>query len=222
MGTHVSRWLAWTGPLFTVLFFVAILALEGSTPGEQASAQRVMDYYNSHQTRTLISVFLAPVAAALLLLFVSYLRSLARERSISVGPGPTVLVGGGILWASGLLLGSVFELTLVSTSDHGQAQIAQTANVLSNDAWIPFIAGIAITMIGAGMTVLGSNILPHWLGWVALAVGVVSLIGPGGFAGFFLAPLWLLVAGVLAFMSSTAPADTLTESRSVSKHQAEW
>jgi hypothetical protein len=203
---HASRWQAWTGPLFTVVFFVAVFALEGSTPGEQDSAQKVMAYYNSHQTRTMIAVFLAPAAAALLILFASYLHSLARERSGTASPGPTVLISGAILWASGLLLGSVIDLTLVSSSDHGQGQIAQTANVLSNDAWIPFIAGIAITMIGAGMTVLGSDLLPRWLGWVAVVAGVVSLLGPGGFAGFFVAPLWVLVAGVVLARASAVPA----------------
>jgi hypothetical protein len=206
-GSNSSRWLALTGPLFTVIFAVAIFALEQSTPGEKASAAKVMDYYNSHQGRITLSALLAPAAAALLVMFASYLRSLARLAG-NAGVGPTVLMGGAILWASGLLLGSVFELTLVGSADHNQPQIAQTANVLSNDGWIPFVAGIAITLIGAGMTVLGAGILPRWLGWVALVVGVVSVLGPGGFAGFFIAPLWLLVAGIMLWMSSATTTTT--------------
>jgi hypothetical protein len=190
--------------LFTIGFIVIVVALEPNTPGEKASAQKVMDYYNSHQGRTLTSVFLAPLGALLLVLFASYLRSLARERNSAVGP--TVLVSGAILWASGLLLGSVFDLTVESASHHGQAQIAQTANVLNNDAWIPFVAGIAITLVGAGMTVLSSRILPTWLGWIAIVGGIVSLVGPGGFIGFIVAPLWLLVSGVLLGLRSPAAA----------------
>ena len=68
--------------------------------------------------------------------------------------------------------------------------------------WIPFIAGIAATLIGAGLTVLSSGVLPRWLGWVALVAGVISLAGPGGFLGFFVGPLWILVAGVLLFRRS--------------------
>jgi hypothetical protein len=208
VGSRASRWLAWTGPLFTVLFVVVGLALQGNTPGEKASVQKVMDYYNSHHDRTLVSVFLAPAASALLILFVSYIRSLARERGDAAGAGPTVLVSGAILWVSGLLLGSTVDLMLVSSSDHGQGQIAQTANVLSNDAWIPFIGGIAITMIGAGLTVVTTRILPRWLGWIAVVVGVVSLAGPGGFVGFFVAPLWILVAGIMLGLRSNASAPT--------------
>ena len=39
--------------------------------------------------------------------------------------------------------------------------------------------------------------MPAWLGWVAVVVGVISLVGPGGFLGFFVAPIWTLVAGVM-------------------------
>lgn len=214
VGSRTSpRW-AWTGPLFAVVFFFAVFALGGDTPGEEDSPQQIMDFYNSHQGRSIALVFLTPAVCALLLLFVGTLRSMAVERGVRPGPGPTVLAGGAILWASGLLIGSVFELTVITASDHGQGQVAQTANVLNNDAWIPFIAGVAITLIGAGLTVLGSDVLPRWLGWVALAAGVISLLGPGGFLGFWLAPLWLLVSGVMLSRSSTAtaPAETLTPS----------
>ena len=206
-ATRANRWLLWTGPVFAVLFFAVVILLQGSTPGEKASAEKVMDFYNSHQTRTLISVFLTPAAAALLVLFFSTLRSIVRGRDGESGPGPTVLLAGAILWASGLLLDAVFQLTLLSSSDHNQAQIAQTANVLSEDSWMPFIAGIAVTLIGAGMTVLSTRVLPAWLGWVALVSGIISLLGPGGFLGFWMGPLWMLVAGVmLALRSDPAPA----------------
>lgn len=194
--SRASRWLAWTGPLFTVVFYLAIFLLEGSSPGEKAPAQEVVDYYNSHRGRTFAEVFLAPAMAALLIVFLSYFRSVLRARR-PADAGGTVLMAGGILWAGGLLTGSVVSLMLVTSSDNGQEQVAETANVLGNDVWIPFIAGIAITLIGAGMSVLSSGVLPRWLGWVALVAGVVSLAGPGGFLGFFVGPLWLFVAGVL-------------------------
>jgi hypothetical protein len=205
-GSGSSRWLAWTGPVFGVVFFIVAFVLQGSTPGEKDSAAKVMAYYNSHHDRTMVSVFLTPLGALLIVLFFSYLASLARAHGDVSGPGPTVLVGGAVLWAGGLLLGSVADLTLVSASDHAQAQIAQTANVISNDAWIPFVAGISVTLVGAGLTLLKTKILPTWLAWVALVVGIVSVLGPGGFAGFFIGPLFMIVAGImLAVRKEGAP-----------------
>ena len=212
-----NRWMVWTGPLFTIVFAVAVFALEGSTPGEKASAKEVMDYYNAHQGRTLTTVFLSPLLAALLVLFASHIRTMVRDRHLVPGPGPTVLLAGAVLWASGILIGSTVSLAVSSASDHGQEQVALTMNVLSNDVWLPFIAGIAVTLLGAGMTVLSTGILPRWMGWAALVVGVISLAGPGGFAGFFVGPLWLLAAGI---MLARAPAPSRPSEAAVARDSA--
>jgi hypothetical protein len=198
-GSQSSRWLAWTGPLFTIVFAIALFALEGNAPGEKASAEKVVTYFNAHQTRTELEAFAGAALCALLLLFFSHFRSVVRDRSAS-SAGPTVMVAGAVLWAGGILYSSAVSLALVSAADHGFGEAAQTLNVLANSTWLPFIAGIAVTLIGAGMTVLGTRVLPIWLGWVALVVGIVACIGPGGFAGFFVGPLWMLVAGIMLAM----------------------
>jgi hypothetical protein len=202
-GSRAPRWLIWTGPLFAVFFLVVGLVLDGSTPGEKASGAEVMKHFNSHQGRTLIDAFLAPLGAALVVLFAAELRARARERG-QHGAGPTVLVSGAVLFAASLLADAGLSLSLVTASDHNQSQVAQTLNVLSNDNWFPFVGGIAVFLIGAGMTVLSTGLVPKWLGWVALVIGVVSLAGPGGFVGFFAAPVWILVVGILLGVRSEA------------------
>jgi hypothetical protein len=215
MTKSKERWWALAGPAFAVLFWAVIFALEGSTPGEKASAVEVVNYFNSHKGRTVADVFLAPLLVALLLLSVAYLRNRLRqhERGMTSRLGATMLVVGTAIWASGALLGSVAQLTLVTSSDNGQVEIAHTVNVLSNSLWVPFIAGIAATLIGAGLSVVSTSVLPHWMGWVALGVGIVSLAGPGGFLGFFVAPLWLLVAGVMLFLRPEAEEVSVPRAR---------
>ena len=208
MTTRTSRLLALTGPLVAIIYIVIGIVLEGSPPGEKASGRQVVEYYNSHQGRTLASAFLGPLAAALLVLFFSHVRTLARERRIAPGPGPTIMICGAVLWGGGLLVGSMLTLGQASSADHGQEQVAQTLNVLNNDSWLPFIGGLAVTLIGAGVTVLSANLLPRWLGWVAVVVGVVSLLGPGGFLGFFVAPLWMLVAGIMLARAPVIGSET--------------
>jgi hypothetical protein len=191
-----SRLMALTGPAFAVVFALAVFLFSTDGPGEDASAKAVLDYADDHQSDLFVGAFAGPLIAALLVLFFSHLRSLARARG-DAGAGPSIMLGGAVLWAGGVLLGSTLDLAAVSVSDNDLEQAAQTVNVLIAVSWIPFIAGVAVTLLGAGMTVLGTGILPRWLGWVALVVGVVSLLGPGGFLGFFVAPLFMLVAGIL-------------------------
>jgi hypothetical protein len=195
-GSIKSRWLVWTGPLYAVLFTVASVVLEGDAPGEKTSGADVVAYFNGHQGRTMAEAFAAPALAALLILFVSELRARAQDGRANRAL-PTAMMAGAVVWAGGIMLGAAIGLGLASSADHNQPQVAQTLNVLNNADWIPFIGGVAIFLIGAGASVIASGWLPKWLGWVALVGGVVSLAGPGGFIGFFLAPLWMLVAGIL-------------------------
>jgi hypothetical protein len=199
----------WCGPLFAALFIGVGFFLTGDEPGEKSSGATVMKFYNAHQGRGMISVFGTPLLVAFLLLFASGLRARSRQQGKS-DVGATVMVAGAVLWASGILLGSTVELALVSSSHHKQADVAHVLNVLNNADWLPFIAGIAIFMIGAGLAILTSRFAPRWLGWVAIVAGVVSLAGPGGFIGFFVAPVWMLVVGI---MLAVRREDAPTESR---------
>jgi hypothetical protein len=191
-----DRWMLLAGPLFTVLAVVAAL-LQGSTPGEKASAKEVVNHFNGHQGATLTSVFLWGPAAALLLVFVSRLRAGIDDRARAAR---SLLVAGGVLYATSFVVSASITLGLVSSSDENFGQVAQTLNVLSNDLWIPMVIGIAAMLFGAGLAVLRTGLLPVWLGWVAVVVGVLSILGPGGFLGYFLAPLWIAVAGLMLYL----------------------
>lgn len=208
MNDKSSRLVMWCGPLFAALFIGVGFFLTGDEPGEKSSGATVMKFYNAHQGRGMISVFGTPLLVALLLLFASGLRARSRQQG-NGETGATVMLGGAVLWAAGILLGSTVELALISSSHHKQADVAHVLNVLNNADWLPFIGGIAIFMLGAGIAVLTSRFAPAWLGWVAVVAGVASLAGPGGFIGFFVAPVWMLVVGIiLALRRDDVPAES--------------
>jgi hypothetical protein len=199
------RLLTLTGPVFTVLFIIIVFVLSSEGPGEGASGKQVLDFIDDNESQLFVGVFGGPLLAALIVVFFSHLSALARERG-ATGAGPTAMVGGAVLWSGGLLLSSWLELAGLAAADKDLEQVAQTVNVLIEANWLPFIGGIAVTLIGAGMTVLGSGLLPRWLGWVALVAGIIALAGPGGFLGFFVGPLFMLVAGIMLLMREEEPA----------------
>jgi hypothetical protein len=204
-----NRILALAGPLFGILFAIGA-ALEGSAPGEKASGAQVVTFFHDHRGKTLVGVFASPLLVALLLVFFAHLRSVAR--AVGTGSaGPTVAVAGAAVLSAGALVGSMINLALVSAADNHKTSVAETLGVLYNVDWLPFIGGIAVTLIGAGMTVVRAPVVPRWLGWIALAVGIVSLAGPGGFLGFFVLPLWMLVAGLFLFVREPAGVATAVE-----------
>lgn len=201
-----GRLLTLTGPLFFVLFAVTLFVTGDEGPGEDASGKAVVDFVNDNSDRLFTAAFAGALLSALIVVFFSHVSSVARERRADAGAGPTVMVGGAVLWAAGLLLGSMLDLAVVGAADDNLEQVAQTLNVIMESSWIPFIAGIAVTLIGAGMTSLRTGLVPKWLGWIALVVGIVALFGPGGFLGFFVGPLWMLIAGIVLYLKAEPAA----------------
>jgi hypothetical protein len=193
--SRVTRLLVWCGPVFAILFMALSMAT-GDGPGEKASAAKIIDYYDDHRGLALVSVFGSPLAVALLIAFAAVVRAKAREQGQN-GPGPSIMLAGAAVWSAGLLLGSMITLAQLDASDHKHGEAGIALNDMASASWVPFIGGIAVFLIGAGLTALSSRMLPTWLGWAALVVGIVSLAGPGGFLGFFGAPLFMLIAGIV-------------------------
>ena len=194
-----DRWMLLAGPLFLVLAVVVLML--GSSPGEQASAKKVADYFSDNEARLMVTVFAAGPAAALLLVFVSRLRAALDDRARAAR---SLLVAGGTLYATGIVISASVTLATIVSADKGYEAAGHTLNVLNSSLWIPFVIGIAVTLLGAGLAVLRTGILPSWMGWIAVAIGVVSLLGPGGFVGFFVAPLWIGAAGLMLYLRNTS------------------
>jgi hypothetical protein len=57
--------------------------------------------------------------------------------------------------------------------------------------------------------VLRHAVLPKWLGWLSLLIGIVLLIGPIGWAAFiFATPIWILIVSVLLYMRTPSAGST--------------
>ena len=193
--SRLSKLLVWCGPVFAVLF-LALSFASGDGPGEKASAAKIIDYYDDHRGILEATVFGAPLAVALLIAFAAAVRVRARQQGAN-GVGPSIMLAGAAVWSAGMLLGSMITLAQLDASDHKHGEAGIALNDLAGASWVPFIGGIAVFLVGAGITALKTQMLPAWLGWLALVVGIVSLAGPGGFAGFFGAPLFMLIAGIV-------------------------
>ena len=200
-----DRWMLLAGPLFTVLAVAGVILI-GSTPEEKAPADEIIKHFTDNDTQTMAGVFLWGPAAAALLVFVSRLRAGIDDRARAAR---SLLVAGGTLFATGIILGTSVTLAQVVAADGGFEDASQALNVLNAALWIPVVIGLAVMLLGAGLAVLRTGLLPTWLGWVAVVVGVVSLLGPGGFLGFFVAPFWVGLAGILLYTRKTeVPAVT--------------
>ncbi|HVS50457.1 MAG TPA: hypothetical protein VHJ99_16345 [Candidatus Dormibacteraeota bacterium] len=90
----------------------------------------------------------------------------------------TVALAGAVLETAGQTMGAGYVWALAQDSRHLDPSAAQALNALSNDAVATNTAGLIVFGIAAGLAILLSGRLPRWLGWVPIAMAIVTKVVP--------------------------------------------
>lgn len=187
------------GIAYAVLLFVTE-ALLGSEPGGSAHGSKVISYYASHRGSTMAGVFTAVFAC---LAFICFLAAL-RRRLVTSSDGSDltpIVMAGGAIYVMGLLVMAALAVALTDAAHDGASAAAQALNVLSNDAWVPVVAGLSITALGTGLAGLRNHTLPTWLAWASIGLAVLSVAGPAGGLAFLIAPVWAAILAIVLIRS---------------------
>lgn len=192
------RWLALCGVVAAVLVPVAIFFVGGgNSPEGDASAAKVLSFYRDHKNGNYAAAAMVGVAAVLLVFFAARLREVLRGSEIGADVLPVAAFGGAVLASAGLSLAAAVHYALVSAADHRFVTPAHTLNVLDNNMFGAAFLGFAVLFLAAGIATVRQPVLPRWLGWVAIVIGVLSMAGPIAFLGLLLGFVWLLVVGIM-------------------------
>lgn len=193
-----------TGVLFVVLLVAAIFTNKSETPKPSASAAKVMAYYSEHRSSLETSGILFALGFLALVLFSGALRSYLRRNQASEGLSAMVLAGG-VLMAVGALSVSGIEYGLAHNIHDFTPEAAKTLNFISSELFLPTLAGGFTFGVCAGLAILRGAALPAWLGWVAIAIGIVVLVPPASIGALLAFMVWSLVVAVLMYLRSGRP-----------------
>jgi hypothetical protein len=195
-----------TGVVFVVLVLVGFIPLGGDTPGSHASAQKVVDFYSKHTTREALAALAVALSVPFLVFFSSILHRALRAAGGS-GRLATAAFGGGLLAAAGFAFAAAVHFALADAADKtSSAGAAQALNVLDNDTFIPFVAGLGTLLLGSGLATLRyGGLLPRWLGWAGAIIGVAIFIPFVGFVAFGLSGIWVVVASIVLYQRGSLP-----------------
>ena len=203
MTDRWSRRVPLIGILF-VGFLVATLVLSWNTPDDKASPAKVVAYWHDHRARLMLANVLGAYAVVFWLFFTGSLRTFMRR--VGVGDGlTTTAYAGAVLFGAGGAILSAFGFALANEINHLDASGAHTLNVIQNGLFFPLAAGQAVFGVATAIAILRTRALPAWLGWVALAFGLVS-ITPVGFFGTFVLLVWSVIVSVLVYRRGEAAA----------------
>jgi hypothetical protein len=204
-----NRWdkrAPWTGIVAVALFVVAFI-VGGETPDFDASTREVLDFYNGDQTSQVIASIALVYGSIFLVFFAATLRSAMRSAAESLSN--LVLVGGSLMALGAVIFaGLTFTLADLANSDHLE-RIApgtlQSLNALNSDFFFPLVIGTAVFLLTAALAVLNSDVLPRWMGWVALVLGIAA-VTPVGFFAFLASGLWIIAASVMLLQAGGTAA----------------
>ena len=206
MTARWSRLASLTGLVFSGLL-VAAFVVSGSSPNADWSAQRVVSWYTAHHKSQTASVYLLGYGALFVLLFAAALRSYLRRRSASDGL-IALGFGGGIVFA--LALTSAAGVVSAAGDVPGKINPAaeQALNVLANDFFfVSLLVGLAGFALGYGIAIAHSGVLPKWLGWLGIVIGIAAVIPIVGWFAFLAVIIWVGIVSIVMFLRpNDAPA----------------
>lgn len=207
--SRFSRLPALSGLAYALLVFLGSGVIGGTSGAGRhsldAADSNVSEYLrDADVTRVWVGEYLAVVGYALFVVFAAYVWSVVRgsaERDWRDGG----VVGPALIYVALAMIGTACLAPVLNrTGAAGDAaQFLDLRSVVFAMGFLFF----AMWLVGVGARSLQTRTLPIWLGWSALAIGVLQFIGTAlasfdpGFTGVptFAGFLWVaIVSGLLA------------------------
>jgi len=188
-------WAPLTGVAFVVLVIVSFI-VAGEPPDANSPPQEIIDHYVDNKDAVMIGSLLSVIAAALLVFFGAVLRSALRAAEGPGGVLSAVAFAGTIIMATGAALDATISFALADRADDVAPVGVQALQALWDNDFFPIVLGAALLLLGAGLSIARTGVLPRWLGWIGVLVGVLALT-PIGFVAFPLGGLWVLIVSVM-------------------------
>jgi hypothetical protein len=207
-GGRAARALPLAG-VFAAVVTVAGYMTIGPNPDGDARASTDVRYYTAHHTHILVAGILLTYAAVLSALFGVAVWDRIRRGRLHPAVAATALVAVAVAGASDLTnAGAWYALGSMGGKDTIQPATFQTLHLAAAGSNLAAGAGFGLLLVVAGGAGVSARILPSWLAWSGLLLGVVELVqtpAQVGFIASLLALAWMCAAGIAMFLRPDVP-----------------
>jgi hypothetical protein len=204
----LERFAPLTGVVFVALIVLAIV-IGGETPDNDDSQQAIVEFWRDNDDAQIWSNIIGAWATVFFLWFAASLRSALRRGEEGPARLSTLSFGGAVVAAVGLLSALSLNFAVADSVGDVPASVTQTLTVLSNGFFFPIAAGYAVFFLAVGVLSVRARMLPVWLGWLAVLLGIVCLT-PVGFFALLLGLVWIVLVSVLLYRREAGPAEGRT------------
>jgi hypothetical protein len=185
---------AWVAGVLFVVALVAEVAIAAGIPiNQDDSAAKIATELDDHRERLLVIAYLSVVYAVMFVIYLCRLHDLLRGAAGRVRMLHSwVLVGGVLLVAlhgvSDIGITGLLGAKLASYGaqhDHGVSYTLYLMTFALDSVGDVFGS---LFLVGAGLLIFESGVLPRWLGWLSVVAGILLFLqgfGLGGVIGTF-------------------------------------
>jgi hypothetical protein len=184
-----------------VIALISVIVGGTSAPHVDAPARDVINHFDDSAQAV------SAVAAALSALLVVFFAATMRARMRAAETLSNLVLVGGALFAFGLAIFAALSITLYDLASSDKAidpGTLQAVNALNVDFFFPTVIGLSVWYWASGLAIFSTGVLPRWWGWVSVALGVLSVLGPLGIAALFASIPWVFVTAILLMQSDSA------------------
>ncbi len=167
------RLIALSGMMAVALVFGALFAA-GSVRRADKPVDDVLSRYGRNEARQIVPGILLCVGALLFLVFTATLAKRLQDSDSRFTSLQALCAGGGVLVVAGLTVFGVVAFSSGRVSEHVDSSRFRAFHGLRHEMSVPLTVGTAAFMLGAGIAIFQSSLLPDLLGWLAIAVASVA------------------------------------------------
>lgn len=188
-----------TGAAFVIIVVIGFIVAGEPPEAKDSTAQEIVNHYVDNKDSTIVGAFLAGLAALFLVFFGGHLRRVLKAAEGENGMLSAVAFAGTIIIGVAAATDATISLALAETVDDIEPAAVQAMQALWDNDFIPVVLGMEVLLFATGISIVLHRALPAWLGWVAIALGILGGT-PLGFVAFLGSGIWILVLSIMLAM----------------------
>jgi len=119
-----------------------------------------------------------------------------------------VAFAGVVIVAVGFAIDTTILIALSESAGDIDPTAVQALQALWDNDFVPIVVGVLLFLWGTGLSVIRSGVLPRWLGWVMIVLGVVGVTPIGFVSAIGAAVVVLLLSIILSVRARGAAVPT--------------
>ena len=197
-----------TGAAFVVVGIVSFL-IGGEPKSADDPVKDIVSFYVDNKDSIQIGAFMGVAAGLLLIFFAAQLREVLRGAADGSEMLAHVSFIGLTIVAVGFAIDGTILFALAEAADDIDPTAVQGLQALWDNDFLPIMLGVLCFLWATGIAVIRTRVLPVWMGWLMVLLGIVGLTPIGFAAAIGSALLVLVISVMLALRGRPAPPATV-------------